>query len=63
MHPEMIRLAKKLILTGPAACLVAIIVAFFHPLVATLLYLLVPLFYVFLPGVDRRISGYARADD
>src|ERR1700720_2819550 len=29
MHPGMIRLAKKLILTGPAACVVAIIVAFF----------------------------------
>lgn len=63
MHPGMIRLAKKLILTGPAACLVAIIVAFFHPGVATLLYLLVPIFYVFLPGVDRRLSGYARAED
>jgi hypothetical protein len=63
MHPGMIRLAKRLVLTGPAACLVAIIVAFFHPGVATLLYLLVPIFYVFLPGVDRRLSGYARGED
>jgi uncharacterized membrane protein len=62
MHPGMIRLAKKLILTGPAACVVAIIVAFFHPRIATLLYLLVPLFYVFLPGVDRRFSRYAQVD-
>ena len=60
VHPELIRMAKRLVLTGPAACLVAIIVALFHPRVASLLYLLVPLFYIFLPGVDRKISRYVR---
>ncbi|MFZ0037085.1 MAG: hypothetical protein WAK91_06675, partial [Candidatus Acidiferrales bacterium] len=58
VHPGMIRFAKQLILSGPLACVVAIIVAFSHPRVAGVLYLLVPAFYVVLPGVDRRLSRY-----
>ena len=62
MRPGLIQLAKRLVLTGPLTCVVAIVVAFFYPRIAGLLYLLIPIFYVFLPGMDRRLARYVRDD-
>jgi uncharacterized membrane protein len=57
------RLAKQRLLACPLLCCVSIVLSFFHPLLASMLYLVIPVMYIIPGRVDRyfadRLEGRA----
>jgi hypothetical protein len=48
-----LRLAKQRLLMCPFLCGVSILISFFHPLLASMLYLVIPVMYIIPGRVDR----------
>ncbi|MGB6429708.1 MAG: TMEM175 family protein [Candidatus Acidiferrales bacterium] len=48
-----LRLAKQRLLACPFLCGVSIVLSFFHPLIASMLYLVIPVMYIIPGRVDR----------
>jgi uncharacterized membrane protein len=48
-----LRLAKQRLLMCPFLCCVSIAISFFHPMLASLLYLVIPVMYIIPGRVDR----------
>jgi uncharacterized membrane protein len=59
-NAELNTLAERRILTGPVVCLFIMGVSFFKPRLSTLLYGLVPVFYIFPGKIDRHLARSRR---
>jgi uncharacterized membrane protein len=53
IHPEVVRMAKRRILKGPAACSLAIAMSFINSRLSLIIYALVPLLYLVPGKLDR----------
>lgn len=56
LDPRLIRLVSVRTFAGPVACMVAVAVSFFDPMLSTAMFLLVPVFYA-LPRFIGRLGG------
>jgi uncharacterized membrane protein len=55
------RVAQKLILSGPVASTICIVIAFWHPLIASTLFVLIPIFYIVPRSIDRQFAAVLRS--
>ena len=61
MEPRYRHVAQKLILSGPVASIICIVIAFGHPLIASTLFVLIPIFYIVPRSIDRQFAAVLRS--